>query len=503
MKNQKFSRRQFLVGSGGYFLAIPTLTSLLPHVARAVTPGAKRFIAMAYDNGRLAGQWYPTAATDLGLKPVNGVAFMREMALRNIAGNISQVFDGAFDGSIRDQLLLLRGLDGFWRIPTTDHVHRTSSVLAGTTLGRAQVESDGAVKGSSSIDFVLANNTKSNAAASNPNSYLNLGAHYMGAQISFRYTNGKMTPLGRDTDPLAVFNRLFGNFTAPSGVVNDRPKKVVDLVTEHYKAVVTSKKISAQDRQLLQEHIETLFELERSIASLPTGSATCVKPTAPRAGAATGGNSVDVERVLNLHVEIMAAAIKCGIVNVGTIQTGDCTDNIVYANLGLSNTFHDGYSHNADRSQAEILKITRFHAGLFAKLVKLLNVEESGTEATYLHNSLLLHGNVHGHGNQHEYIDMPVLLAGSLGGRIRSGRYVDYSDRARTQKSNIYAPPVPLGRTYNSLLVTILQAMGLTESDYQQSNVQAGFGCDTLDARYGTIESWRNQRRMPLPGIII
>lgn len=503
MKQPKLSRRQFLKGAGNTLVAVPLLTSLLPEAVRAQAVPKKRFIAMAYDNGRLAEQWYPSMATDAGLRAVNGVPFMREMMLRNIGGNISQVFDSNFDGAIRDQLLLLRGLDGFWRIPSSDHVHRTSSVLAGTTLARAQVESDGAVKGSSSIDYVLANNSKSNSQSANSNSYLNLGAHYMGANISFRYSAGKMTPVGRESNPLVVFNRLFSNVQQPQQTVNDRPKKVVDLVLEHYRQVVGSRKISTSDRNLLQEHMDTLSELERSIASLPPPPPACVKPGAPRGGEAPAGNSYEVERVLNLHVEIMAAAVKCGIVNVGTIQTGDCTDSIVYENLGLSNTFHDGYSHNSDNSKTEILKITRFQVGLFAKLVKLLNVEESGTGTTYLQNSLLMHGNVHGHGNRHEYIDMPVMLAGSLGGRVRSGRYIDYSDRSRTQKSQPYYPPIPWGRTYNSLLVTILQAMGLSPTDYQQGNVAAGFGDDTIDGRYGTIESWRNQRNSPLPGIIV
>jgi hypothetical protein len=180
----------------------------------------------------------------------------------------------------------------------------------------------------------------------------------------------------------------------------------------------------------------------------------------------------------------MVAAAKCGIVNIGTIMLSRAVDDAVFTNLGINTNWHGEFTHTTMNSP-EILKITQFMASFFGRMITGLNVAEPGTNGTYLDNSIVLFANAMGDGTAHSYDDMAVALAGGLSGRLRTGRFIDY--RNGTQ-----------GRNYCSFLAMLLTAMGLAPADYQQSNVAAGFGSDSID---GNPPTWARARGI-LPGIL-
>jgi hypothetical protein len=411
---------------------------------------------------------------------------MKEMPLSAIAGNISQVFGTAFNGAIRDKMLLIRGLDGLWR---NLQGHQTSTILAGN-LGAGQASGGSDIwesKLGPSADYIMAKNVKSNPNAAMANSYVNLGVGNSW-DISFRYDAAakKMTPIGRELSPLNAFNRLFanvGNTTPPPP--NTRRQKVVDLVLENYKKVAGSSKLAIDEKRLLEEHMQSLSELQGSIAANPPPPPVneCSKPTTP-GGAGNENRGVDIERVNRQNVDIMVAAAKCGIVNIGTIMLSRAVDDAVFTNLGINTNWHGEFTHTTMNSP-EILKITQFMASFFGRMITGLNVAEPGTNGTYLDNSIVLFANAMGDGTAHSYDDMAVALAGGLSGRLRTGRFIDY--RNGTQ-----------GRNYCSFLAMLLTAMGLAPADYQQSNVAAGFGSDSID---GNPPTWARDRGI-LPGIL-
>ena len=497
MRYNPISRRKFLVGSGGILLSIPVLPSLLPKAYAATTAG-KRFFCIAQDNGRFAPHWYPTDQQAAGLTAVAGAEYMREMPMRNIAGNLSQVFGTQFNGAIRDKLMILRGLDGLWK---NLQGHQMSTILAGN-LGSGSLTGnpEWETKYGPSIDYIMAKNTKSNPNAANPNSYVNLGVASHPWDLSYKYDRNAntMSGVGREYNPLNAFNTLFKNVStspSPTPAPSTRNQKVVDLVYENYQRVVSSTKLARSEKLLLQEHMDTVNELESAIIASqppPVMTAECTVPATP-GGTANRSSGIDLDRVNQQNIRIMVAAAKCGIVNIGTIMTTYAVDNSIYDNLGLAKRYHDDYSHTA-MDIPEVLKITQYHAGLFGTFINALNVEEPGTNATYLDNSFVYYGNAMGHGTGHSYTDMAVITAGGLGGRIKTGRYIDYSNRARPQYPECFE-----GRNYCAFLVTIRRAFGLVEADYQQPNVAAGFGSDSLG---GTYAAWRLNRRDPLPGLL-
>jgi hypothetical protein len=117
--------------------------------------------------------------------------------------------------------------------------------------------------------------------------------------------------------------------------------------------------------------------------------------------------------------------------------------------------------------------INQWIAGeIFAKLLAKLDVPEAGGK-TYLDNSLVYWGNELGF--NHIAYSVPCLLAGSAGGFIKPGRYLDYIDWNGRAYFSQEDGNVIKGIPHNRLLVTMLQAMGLAPADYERGG-KPGYG---------------------------
>ena len=80
----------------------------------------------------------------------------------------------------------------------------------------------------------------------------------------------------------------------------------------------------------------------------------------------------------------------------------------------------------------------------------------------------------------HSAHSIPIITAGNAGGAFKSGNYVDYADRSRGPvgsenfSSTIGAADFTSnwrGVSYNRLLVTILQSMGITPAEYEDKTL--------------------------------
>jgi hypothetical protein len=111
---------------------------------------------------------------------------------------------------------------------------------------------------------------------------------------------------------------------------------------------------------------------------------------------------------------------------------------------------------------------------IYSRFLEQLDVEELDGQ-TFLDNSICYFGSELS--IDHYVQTMPAIIAGSAGGALTTGYYVDY-----TQMDNDYVNPgvmpwgllIP-GIPHNRLMVTILQAMGLEPADYERDGL-AGYG---------------------------
>ena len=143
-------RRHFLLGAGGAALVIPTLSSLFGREAAAGEPARPRnFVSWRIANGFYGQQWYPSAANSAALQVVE--PNVRELALTDIQGPVSEILDARFD-PFRAKSNLLRHID---RLDWGDHNAASgllgwsdsAASLAGKTFSYSEKGPEGLLKG--------------------------------------------------------------------------------------------------------------------------------------------------------------------------------------------------------------------------------------------------------------------------------------------------------------------------------------------------------------------
>jgi hypothetical protein len=167
---------------------------------------------------------------------------------------------------------------------------------------------------------------------------------------------------------------------------------------------------------------------------------------------------------------------------------------------------HDGYSHNLD-PESDIAKasIENVYGKAVADLARRLDaVVDPITGKTLLDKTLMVWVNSAGailRADTHNWLDIPTLIV-TGSSKIRTGVYIDYrnhnEDRADECCDGFRFPYGRLGLPYNSLLVTCLEAMGLTKSLYLPPGVST-FG-DTRNNDYNQYKE--SDMRVPLPFLL-
>ena len=501
MYYSNLNRRFFLQGVAAA-LALPALPSLA-RADQPAPPKAKRFFAITHDHGFFEDAWFP-ANYRVGkdyTKPVN------ETLLANYPGALSTILGSEFT-SLKSKLALFRGLDSLKFAPQ-DGSHDAGFTLAGTGA-----RDSGGPQGKS-IDVILSasNHVYPNGLPSFP--HLNICMDYTGN--SFTVKNGRMVTTPSHTNPKALFDLIFGGLgggkseTPEQKAARLRNASVVHAVHGDYQSLQNSRRISAGDKQILQEHMELVSSLERRFGA-NTADASCAALSGAGYRNYTTTVATDYDERYRQLFDVILLAVKCGLTNVvhiglPTSETSNTTDveNAIYRHLDtpdlkFTSTIHT-YSHDWQSSRPQMLKAQAWLASLAGKFMNKLNtLENAATGETYLDNSLVMYVNNLSQGSSHLRYDIPVLLGGGLGGRFRLGRFMDHTTSLMHQTENSSGKYV--GVDYTRMLVSILQGFGLTEAEYQQPGMPAGgFGSDNRSSRtHPSLTTAR--RRDPLPGVL-
>src|SRR4030095_4466210 len=134
-------------------------------------------------------------------------------------------------------------------------------------------------------------------------------------------------------------------------------------------------------------------------------------------------------------IDLAVAAVRCDLTRIVTFDVwkaiargaGPGGEDLGYSHSGIKDPrdwhqrAHEFGQPEADR---QVVAINQWIAGeFFGRLLAALDQEEEGGE-TYLYRSAVVWGNELG--MNHSNWSVPALLAGQLGGRLRTGQYVDY-----------------------------------------------------------------------------
>ncbi len=482
MKVNRINRRMFLQGSGGALVSIPFLTSLLPRETWAQTAPAviKRFMTIHtnYDIGHNS-YWMPNngSTTQIRNLPqpnrvatgINGHHDVRYQPLREFAPTNSSVLSplyGAVLSPYLESMNILRSLD-----LTNRYGHGHAHVMGGI-LHDDHVSSG--FQKIPTIDYLLNNNKRFN-----PNGLPLITTQYSGEALSQSISGSNVVSTSRTSD---LYNGLFANGSFPessqSGTTTHPRSSVMNRVMEDYTRIRNSRNISSEDKLILDNVFDKFSDIQKSFTT--TSTAQCQYKTLANKGA--GVHNAIEGKVL---ADLITASFMCDSTRVISFQLDTSYGLGVVDGQEFDHqiTSHDPFLFTNGKYQWQRMGDRQAYVikNLVAPLVQNLSSVTEANGKSILYNSLLNvsyeAGQVHGWGS------VPAILFGNAGGAITSGNYIDYADRAKgsfdgSEFSQTPEDRVPgalkfannwHGVSQNRLLVTILQAMGITPAEYENN----------------------------------
>jgi hypothetical protein len=220
--------------------------------------------------------------------------------------------------------------------------------------------------------------------------------------------------------------------------------------------------LAAEDRTRLEQHVARIDELDRTLATRPSGlmpAAGCrkVDPMLPASYRA----SDEAQENLGSRAQIQNAvlALACDLTRVVTIQYTDYHGpTFDWLGLPLTGNWHDRvHSHGGDNPEAMASAFEWYGAECAFLLSQLGSVNEGS--GTLLDNTLVLWLSEFGDGGTHDTRNLPVVLAGGLGGRLKTGRHLAFG-----------------GRSHNDLHTTILNLFGGSDQSFGYAGAEFNQG---------------------------
>ncbi|MGZ3771034.1 MAG: DUF1552 domain-containing protein [Bdellovibrio sp.] len=490
--NRHMSRRQFLIGSGSSFLCLPPLVSLMSNfaMAQALAP-KRRFIVMVGLNGIDSEQIYPPDQNDLTAAP-NAISTYYK-PLKNFTAPISRLIDSDFT-SIYPKMNLLQGLS----MSGGQYQGHSSTILAGTH------SQGGAPTFGRTLDVVMEKSPSVYTAADSvPIKAARLVCspdhdHY----FTFDTGGGTATYSDAVQGDVNLFNFLFARFTQSSSVTPSDDKLIVDKVYADLKALESNKRISANDKTILDNYISSVFDLQTRINSATPP--VCQKPTLylQAYGGAwflpdyPGWTITNVSTMYDNYIELIKLAFICDLTRVVYIGNYRCnSDQPIFLP-----THHDAPSSDA-AADAQKWGLKKF-----LKMAQVLDgVTDPSGGGTLLDNSGMLFTNELGDWTGgHNTFSMPAVTFGSCGGYFKTGYFVDYRQRPLVNWMNVGHSP---GRPYKQLLQSFMTAMGVPKSEYIQFGDGNGYGEFKAGInQFGKVDpavfsAYANEHNDPLPFI--
>lgn len=428
------SRRMFLHGVG-VTMALPWLESVpvwgAEPVAKAESP--KRFAALFMGCGVNPDHWWAKGSgTDMELgKSLEPLAKLKAKL---------NVVNGLFNKSATGVGI---------------HPGQTGNILSGASLQKGAE-----LRGGISVDQVLADHFKDQTEQPS----MVLGCEqpttgYHETNFSMAYSShiswhNATSPVPMEAYPSLAFDALFDNRGSR------RNRSILDRVNEE--AAALSGKVSAADRGRLDEYLTSVREVEKRVESARSHKDKADERAKDKGKPAVAmkrpddGLPEDIREHMRLMCDLIAIGFQTDKTRVATLLMCRDISGLFYPFLGVRDAHH-GASHN-DKSEA-YHKITHFYVGQLAYLAEKLDGMKEG-DRTVLDNSCLMFVNSLWSGSAHDSSKVPLLLAGGLGGTIKTGRVLDYIGKKDGD------------RKLCSLYLSVLNNMGVKQDKFGDADAR-------------------------------
>lgn len=425
--NPTLSRRIFLRGAGGITLGLPLLDAFSANTAAAATV-TDRFalfvvgangVAMADSSRGEPEKFWPSQIGPLTYDSLRADDTQRQRTVGMFADYAAR-------------LLVVRGVDQPWGSAGCDHQSGDNMCL---TSAKIIGGGNSSLAGGESIDNRIAR--ERNPAGREP---ITLRAGWRpddgtgfdnAGFLSFR---GASNPRAAEKSPLKAYQRIVGVVGSGTQSQQDalalRRNSVNDVLRTQINALMASPALSAEDRQRLQQHLDSVRDLEIAVTQLALDQALL-----------TDMNSVEKNvlgmenhsKVIRCHLALLAFAVTSGYSLTGTLKVGDRIDSHQYTINGSKlpqfhmishrNLSDAGFGAEIPNATELHRQIDRLHAADFLYLCGLLRDVNTPT-GPLIDQGFAVWTNQMATG-WHLHTNQPFVIVGNAGGYLKSGQYVD------------------------------------------------------------------------------
>ncbi len=329
----------------------------------------------------------------------------------------------------KDRTLFIRGLYNAEAGKGGIHSAQTGNLLTGAPL-----EGGGGIRSGTSVDQLLAQRVGTQTKVPS----LVLGCEASTSSLHKGYSmiysshiswSSPTTPTPLEIYPALAFDRLFRDD------VGKGDASVLDLVREEARGL--SNRVSYSDRGKLDEYLSSVREVEQRIQQagkngrLQGWRPTLDKPNIPRPA---DGVPQDIDQHMRLMCDILVLAFQTDTTRLCTLKLNNDHSSLRFPNIGVDYMIHHLLSHT---DNADWLKVNQFFVRQLAYIAGKLEKVQEG-ERTALDNSMILFASSMLHGSTHDCSQLPLLLVGRGGGRIQTGRTLDYLGKPNRKMCSLY-----------------------------------------------------------------
>jgi hypothetical protein len=427
-------RRSFLTGLGAG-LCLP----FLPWQRAAAQAGGapKRLVVFFTPNGTIPESWATGSGANFTL------------------GDILEPLE-----PFKQKLTLMDGLDMecTYEGPGGGHQRGIGALLTGRKLQPGDFVGGNGETSAGWADGISVDQHIANAMGSETRfASLALGVQLEGANNRHRMSmSGPGQPVPTEDDPYNIFDLVFSDMGASRQETERRLRRRTAALA-HVRARLEGLRgrLSGDERLRVEAHQASLDDVVSRLG-IDGGGPACVLPTL------AAGLDVDdraaYPEIGRVNMDLLYQALACDLTRVATLLWAGATSGhrFTFLEPAIDDGHHEISHDDSNAAVAKLVRINNWYAQQLAYFLDLLEGTPEG-DGTMLDNTLVLWGSDLSIGTTHSRRDMHLVMAGNLAGAFDTGRYLHYD-----------------GRAHNDLLITILQAFGLTDTTFGKPDLCSG-----------------------------
>ena len=209
---------------------------------------------------------------------------------------------------------------------------------------------------------------------------------------------------------------------------------MLDSVLEH--AGDLRRQISSSDQRKFDEYLDSVRDVEQRIANAgKRGELQGWRPTLDKPNMARPADGIpqDISEHMRLMCDLLVLAFQTDTTRITTLKLNNDHSSLRFPHLGVDYMIHHLLSHS---DTEDWLKVNQFFLEQVAYIARRLQaIDEGGRSA--LDNSMLMLCSSMMTGS-HDASQLPVVMVGKGGGKIQTGRVLDYRQQPERQMCRLY-----------------------------------------------------------------